>query len=101
LPRWAPLPDFQISSDASGTLGYGAIFMSHWFSGSWSDTHRKVRIFYIFFLFFYFIIIIYFFLQCDRCLGLVWGLMAGLQGTASHESGMFVWGLALEVEAPG
>jgi hypothetical protein len=33
--------------------------------------------------------------------GMVWGLMAGLQGTASHESGMFVWGLALEVEAPG
>jgi hypothetical protein len=24
--------------------------------------------------------------------------MAGLQGTARHESGMFVWGLALEVE---
>ena len=24
-----------------------------------------------------------------------------VQGIASHESGMFVWGLALEVEAPG
>ena len=34
-------------------------------------------------------------------LGLVWGLMARLGGTASHESGMFIWGLALEVEAPG
>ena len=36
-------------------------------------------------------------------LGLIIGkfVMAGLQGTASHESGMFVWGLALEVEAPG
>jgi hypothetical protein len=57
--------------------------------------YRKVR----FFLYF-----LYFFprpSQCDRCLGLVWELMAGLQGTASHESGMFVWGLALEVEAPG
>ena len=32
--------------------------------------------------------------------GLVWGLMASLGGTASHESGMFIWGLALEVEAP-
>ena len=34
-------------------------------------------------------------------LGLVWGLMARLGGTASHESGTFTWGLALEVEAPG
>jgi hypothetical protein len=46
LPRWAPLPDFQISSDASGTLGYGAIFMSHWFSGSWSDTQIHLSIAY-------------------------------------------------------
>ena len=27
-PQLAPLPDFQISSDASGTMGYGDIFMS-------------------------------------------------------------------------
>ena len=32
-------------------------------------------------------------------LDLVWGLMARLGGTASHESGMFIWGLAFEVEA--
>ena len=32
---------------------------------------------------------------------MVWRLMARLGETASHESGMFIWGLALEVEAPG
>ena len=25
-PQWALLPDFQVSSDAAGTLGYEAIF---------------------------------------------------------------------------
>ena len=25
-PQWAPVPDFQVSSDAAGTLGYGALF---------------------------------------------------------------------------
>ena len=25
-PQWAPLPDFEVSSDASGALGYGAVF---------------------------------------------------------------------------
>ena len=34
-PQWAPLPDFEVSSDASGALGYGALFQCHWFSGSW------------------------------------------------------------------
>ena len=46
LPHWAPLSDFQISSDASGTLGYGAIFMSHWFSGSWLATQLHLSIAY-------------------------------------------------------
>ena len=34
-PQWAPLPDFEVSSDASGALGYGALFQRQWFSGSW------------------------------------------------------------------
>ena len=34
-PYWAPLPDFEVSSDASGALGYGALFQRHWFSCSW------------------------------------------------------------------
>ena len=31
----APLPDFEVSLDASGALGYGALFQCHWFSVSW------------------------------------------------------------------
>jgi hypothetical protein len=53
--------------------------------------YRKVRI-YLFFIYYY-----YYFFPTDP----VSVTVAGLQGTASHESGMFVWGLALEVEAPG
>ena len=34
-PQLAPLPDFHVSSDASGALGYGAVFQNYWFSGSW------------------------------------------------------------------
>ena len=33
-PQWAPLPDFEVSSDASGALGYGTVFQGHWFSGA-------------------------------------------------------------------
>ena len=34
-PQWAPIPDFEVSSYASGALGYGAVFQGHWFSGAW------------------------------------------------------------------
>ena len=33
--HWTPLPDFEVSSIASGALGYGALFQHHWFSRSW------------------------------------------------------------------
>ena len=46
MPTWAPLPDFQVSSDASGSLGYGAIFKSHWFCGAWSVGQRSSSIAY-------------------------------------------------------
>ena len=35
-PEWSPPPDFQLSSDASGCLGYGVFFNGHWFNGLWS-----------------------------------------------------------------
>ena len=35
-PLRVPLPDFEVSSDASGVLGYGAVFQGLWFSGSQS-----------------------------------------------------------------
>ena len=33
-PQWTPLPDFEVSSDASGALGYRTVFQGHWFSGA-------------------------------------------------------------------
>ena len=45
-PTWAPIPDFQVSSDAAGSLGYGAIFEGHWFSGSWSASQAPLSIAY-------------------------------------------------------
>ena len=45
-PAWAPIPDFQVSSDAAGSLGYGAIFQCHWFSGSWLASQVPLSITY-------------------------------------------------------
>ena len=46
IPEWAPLPDFQVSSDAAGTLGYGAIFQHQWFCGPWSACQQPLSIAY-------------------------------------------------------
>jgi len=46
MPTWAPLPDFQVSSDAAGTLGYGAISNSQWFYGAWSAAQFSLSIAY-------------------------------------------------------
>ena len=45
-PQWAPLPDFQVSSDAAGTLGYGALFKWDWFAGAWSSAQMPLSIAY-------------------------------------------------------
>ena len=45
-PQWAPLPNFVVSSDASGALGYGAVFQGHWFSGAWLPTQVSPSIEY-------------------------------------------------------
>ena len=46
MPTWAPLPDFQVSSDAAGSLGYGAIFNNQWFFGAWSASQQPLSIAY-------------------------------------------------------
>ena len=46
MPTWAPLVDFQVSSDATGSLGFGAIFKSHWFSGAWSVAQSSLSVAY-------------------------------------------------------
>ena len=35
-PRWAPIPDLHVSSDAAGSVGYRAILGRDWFVGRWS-----------------------------------------------------------------
>ena len=45
-PQGAPLHDFEVSSDASGALGYGAVFQGHWFSGAWRPTQVSQSIEY-------------------------------------------------------
>ena len=44
LMQWAPLPDFNISSDAAGVQGYGAIFNDQWFVGEWSSAQQPLSI---------------------------------------------------------
>ena len=46
MPQWAPLPDFEVSLDASGALGYGGVFQGHWFSGAWLPTQISQSIEY-------------------------------------------------------
>ena len=44
--QWAPLPDFQVSSDAAGTSGYGATFGRAWLAGTWSSLQMPLSISY-------------------------------------------------------
>ena len=46
MPAWAPLHDFQVSSDATGSLGFGAIFNSQCFFGVWSASQQPLSIAY-------------------------------------------------------
>ena len=45
-PQWAPVPDLQISSDAAGSIGYGAILGQEWFVGVWSSAQMPLSIAY-------------------------------------------------------
>jgi hypothetical protein len=46
LPEWAPVPDLFISTDASGSDGYGAFYSGEWFNGAWSAAQRPLSIAY-------------------------------------------------------
>ena len=46
MSTWAPVPDFQVSSDAAGSLGYEAIFNTKWFCSAWSMEQRSLSIAY-------------------------------------------------------
>ena len=89
-PKWAPLPDFGVSSDASGALGYGAVFQGHWFSGAWLPTQVSQSIEY------------------KELFPIVWQLTSGvpdgpLNGSTSNQITAQWWkfcGLALQESLP-
>ena len=35
--KWSPAHTLHLYTDASGTLGYGAVFNKRWFYGKWPD----------------------------------------------------------------
>ena len=45
-PRWTPIPDLHVSSDAAGSVGYGAILGRDWFVGRWSPLQLPLSIAY-------------------------------------------------------
>ena len=46
MPMWVPILDFQVSSDAAGSLGYGAFFNAQWFCGACSMKQKSILITY-------------------------------------------------------
>lgn len=46
FPSLEPLPDFSVSSDASGAIGYGAFLDNEWFNGRWSTLQFPLSIAY-------------------------------------------------------
>ena len=45
-PCWAPISDLHVSSDAAGSVGYGAILGKDWFAGRWSPLQIPLSISY-------------------------------------------------------
>ena len=46
FPTHKPLPDFSISSHASGAFGYGVFMENKWFNGRWSTLQLPLSIAY-------------------------------------------------------
>ena len=46
FPGMSASPDLEVTSDASGSLGYGAYFNGEWFSGSWATSQAFYSIAY-------------------------------------------------------
>ena len=43
-PDWTPADEFQLFTDAAGTLGYGAFWNGHWFSEPWpAHLHKSIE----------------------------------------------------------
>ena len=46
FPGMAAAPDLVVTSDASGSLGFGTYFRGEWFSGSWTTSQASQSIAY-------------------------------------------------------
>ena len=46
FPTLEPLPDFSVSSDASGAIGYGPFMDNEWFNGRWSTLQLPLSVTY-------------------------------------------------------
>ena len=44
LPDWAPVPDLFLSTDASGSIGYGVFYSGEWLNGAWSVAQQSLSI---------------------------------------------------------
>ena len=45
-PGLSPATDIEVSSDAAGSLGFGAFFKGQWFSGTWAVSQKSQSIAY-------------------------------------------------------
>ena len=41
---WTRAPDFELFTDAAGTIGYGAFFQNQWINGRWSPEQSKLSL---------------------------------------------------------
>ena len=46
LPDWAPVPNFELATDASGSLGFGAYHQGKWFSATWLPSQQPLGMAY-------------------------------------------------------
>ena len=46
FPGMSATPDLEVTSDASGSLGFGAYFRNEWFTGSWAPSQAAQSIAY-------------------------------------------------------
>ena len=46
FPDLFPEADVEVSSDAAGSIGYGAYLKGYWFAGSWAPSQQQQSIAY-------------------------------------------------------
>ena len=46
LSEWAPVPDFALATDASGSKGFGAFNIDEWFAAPWLPSQQHLGMAY-------------------------------------------------------